>query len=96
MAGIFGSAASNVPFFVSGLYKPEDTSDPFYSCGFGVWSKSNKVTEGLVFIIAEDGEQLAIGLYPKIEPGGEITYYRDFAFDPAIGTGTMNYTLTTA
>jgi hypothetical protein len=95
MAGVFGSAVSNIPFFISGLYKPEDPSDPFYACGFGVWSKSTEVTKGIVFIIAEDGEQLAIGLFPRIEPSGEITYYRDFSFDTAIGTGTMNYTLTT-
>jgi hypothetical protein len=93
-AGIFGNAVFETPFFISGLYKPEDTSDPFYACGFGVWSNSTEVTKGAVFINAEDGEQLAIGLYPKIEPGGEITYYKDFSFQTQIGTGTMNYTLT--
>lgn len=94
MAGFF-YGFRNIPLFISGLYKPEDPTDPFYSCGLGVWTKSTEVTKGIIPIVTEDGEQLAIGLYPKIEPGGEITYYKDFAFDTAIGTGTMNYTLTT-
>lgn len=96
MAGIFGSAVTDFAFFVSGLYKPEDPADPFYACGFGVWTKSTEITKGAIFINAEDGELLAIGLYPKIEPGGEITYYRDFSFDTPIGSGAMNYTLSIA
>ena len=94
MAGIFGSAVEGIAQFVSGVYKPEDTSDPFYACGFGVWSKSTEVTKGAVFIYSDSNELLATGFYDQIEPGAEITYYRPYEFETPIGTGTINYTLT--
>lgn len=82
------------PAFVSGFYKPEDTNDPFYACGFGAWSKSTEVTKGIIPIITEERGIVAIGKYPRIEPGGQITYYKDFDYSAVVGTGTMNYKLT--
>jgi hypothetical protein len=95
-AGIRTSAFTNIPLFLSGLYKPEDQTDPFYACGFGVWSKSKDYTSGAVFVHAEsDDELLVVGLYERIEPGGQITYYRLDDLTQPVGGGTMSYTLTT-
>ena len=97
-AAVFDSSLDTFAIFPSGMFKPENTSDPFYECGFGIWTVSTGVTKGFVRILDEMAQWLAIGWFDRIGPGEVITYYRpeDFELTTPVGTGTLNYTFTTA
>jgi hypothetical protein len=97
-AAVYNSSVDEIPLFLSGLFKPENSSDPFYECGFGIWTVSTGVTKGFVRIINDMAEVLAIGWFDRIGPGETITYYKpdDYNFETPIGTGTINYTFTAA
>ena len=93
-AAIYDAGFTNYPKFISGLFKPENTSDPAYVCADGVWRKSTEITKGAVQILSEFGDWLAIGFFPRIESGAVVTYYLPDDRDNPIGTGTIAYTLT--
>lgn len=97
-AAVFDSTLDNFAIFPSGMFKPENTSDPFYECGFGIWTTSTGVTKGFVRIIDDAAQLLAYGWFDRIGPGETITYYKpdDYDFATPIGTGTLNYTFTAA
>lgn len=93
-ASIFVGGFGSFPIFISGLFKPMDTDDPAYVCADGVWRKSTELTKGIVQIIDDAAELLAVGFYDRIENGAEITYFRQNDLETSIGTGTITYTLT--
>jgi hypothetical protein len=97
-AAVFDSALDQFAIFPSGMFKPENSSDPFYECGFGIWTVSTGVTKGFVRIIDDAAQLLAYGWFDRIGPGEVITYYKpdDFELTTPVGTGTLNYTFTTA
>jgi hypothetical protein len=97
-ASIF-ELSSGRPIFISGMFKPENSSDPFYECGFGIWSTSTGITTGVYLEIRDEMDQvLALGALDRIGPGETVTYYKpeDFERTTPVGTGTLNYTFTAA
>lgn len=97
-AAVFDSTQDTFAIFPSGMFKPENTSDPFYACGFGIWTTSTGVTKSFVRIIDDMAQWLAIGWFDRIGPGEVITYYKpdDYEFTTPVGTGTLNYTFIAA
>lgn len=93
-ASIFVAGFDSFPIFVSGLFKPEDSDDPAYTCADGIWRKSTEITKGFLQILDESQELLVYGFYDRIENGAEITYYRPDDLENPVGTGTITYTLT--
>ena len=95
-AAVFDNTLDNFAIFPSGMFKPENTSDPYYECGFGIWTVSTGVTKGFVRIIDDAAQLLAYGWFDRIGPSETITYYKsdDYNFETPIGTGTLNYIFT--
>lgn len=81
------------PSFISGLFKPENSDDPAYTCAYGIWSKSKEVTKGGLYVQDQFGELLVNGRWDRIQNGAEINYFRPDDPETSVGTGVMTYVL---